>query len=395
MTASDPVVIAGMARTPIGNFLGAFAGVPTPVLGSQAIDAALERGGVAKDAVDEVIMGCCLPAGLGQAPARQASLGAGLPQSTGCVTINKMCGSGMKALMQGAESILAGTNEVVVSGGMESMTNAPHLLPTGRTGIKYGAGKVFDHMAIDGLEDAYEPGRAMGVFAEKCAREWQFSREEQDEYSMRSVNRAQAAIKDGKFRDEIVGVEVKTRKGAVTIADDEKPGLVDPSKIPSLRAAFEKDGTVTAGNASAISDGAAALVAMRESTAEKKGAKALARIVAMSTHAQAPEWFTTAPVESITKVLERAGWAASDVDLWEINEAFSVVPLASIREHKLDQDKVNIHGGAIALGHPIGASGARIICTLINALQQTGGKKGVASLCIGGGEATSVALELM
>lgn len=395
MTQSDPVVIAGAARTPIGNFLGAFAGVPSPDLGARAIEAALERGGVAKDDVNEVIMGCCLPAGLGQAPARQASLGAGVPQSTGCVTINKMCGSGMKALMQGAESILAGTNDIVVAGGMESMTNAPHLLPTGRAGIKLGQGAVYDHMMMDGLEDAYDRGKAMGVFAEKCAREWQFSREEQDEYSIRSVKRAQAAIADGTFKNETTSVDVKTRKGAITIEDDEKPGLVDPAKIPNLRAAFEKDGTVTAGNASAISDGAAALVAMRASMAEKKGANALARIVAMSTHAQAPEWFTTAPVESITKVLERAGWAASDVDLWEINEAFSVVPLAAMREHKLDAEKVNIHGGAIALGHPIGASGARIICTLINALQKTGGKKGVASLCIGGGEATSVALELI
>lgn len=395
MTQSDPVIIAGAARTPIGNFLGAFAGVPSPDLGARAIETALERGGVGKDDVDEVIMGCCLPAGLGQAPARQASLGAGVPQSAGCVTINKMCGSGMKALMQGAESILAGTNDIVVAGGMESMTNAPHLLPTGRAGIKLGQGVVYDHMMMDGLEDAYDRGKAMGVFAEKCAREWQFSREDQDAYSIRSVKRAQAAIADGTFRNETTPVEVKTRKGAVSIDDDEKPGLVDPAKIPNLRAAFEKDGTVTAGNASAISDGAAALVAMRASTAEKKGANALARIVAMSTHAQAPEWFTTAPVESITKVLERAGWAAADVDLWEINEAFSVVPLAVMREHKLDAERVNIHGGAIALGHPIGASGARIICTLINALQKTGGKKGVASLCIGGGEATSVALELV
>ncbi len=395
MTVSDPVVIAGAARTPIGNFLGAFAGVPTPDLGARAIEAALTRGGVKKDEVNEVIMGCCLPAGLGQAPARQASLGAGIPESTGCVTINKMCGSGMKALMQGAESILAGSNDIVVAGGMESMTNAPHLLPTGRSGIKLGQGAVYDHMMMDGLEDAYDRGKAMGVFAEKCAREWQFSREEQDDYSIRSVTRAQGAIKDGTFKDEIAAFEVKTRKGVVSVEDDEKPGLVDPAKIPSLRAAFEKDGTVTAGNASAISDGAAALVAMRASTADKKGANALARIVAMSTHAQAPEWFTTAPVASIKTVLERAGWSASDVDLWEINEAFSVVPLAAMREHKLPAEKVNIHGGAIALGHPIGASGARIICTLINALQKTGGKKGVASLCIGGGEATSLALELI
>ncbi|MEO1253178.1 MAG: acetyl-CoA C-acyltransferase [Pseudomonadota bacterium] len=395
MTQQDPIVIAGPARTPIGNFLGAFAGTPAPELGARAIEAALERGGVAKGDIDEVLMGCVLPAGLGQAPARQAALGAGLPQNAGSTTVNKMCGSGMKTVMMGHDAILAGAAEIVVAGGMESMTRAPHLLPAGRTGIKYGAGAVQDHMAVDGLEDAYDRGKAMGVFAEKCAREWQFSRETQDEYSMRSVTRAQDAIKNGSFKDEIIPVEVKTRKGAVTVADDEKPGLVDAAKIPSLRAAFEKDGTVTAGNASAISDGAAAMVLMRQSIADEKGAKAVARIIAHSTHAQEPEWFTTAPVESIKTVLEKAGWSASDVDLFEINEAFSVVPLAAMREHDLPADKVNIHGGAIALGHPIGASGARIICTLISALKQTGGKKGVASLCIGGGEATSVALELL
>ena len=394
-TSSDPIVIAGMARTPIGNFLGAFTGMPSPELGAKAVSAALERGAVKADDVNEVLMGCVLPAGLGQAPARQAALGAGVPQAAGCTTVNKMCGSGMKTVMMGHDAILAGASEIVVAGGMESMTNAPHLLPTGRTGIKYGAGTVVDHMAMDGLEDAYDRGKAMGVFAEKCAREWQFSREDQDEYSMRSVTRAQAAIKDGSFADEIVAVEVKTRKGAVTVENDEKPGLVDAAKIPSLRAAFEKDGTVTAGNASAISDGAAACVLMRQSTAEAKGAAPVARILAHSTHAQAPEWFTTAPVASIKTVLEKAGWSANDVDLYEINEAFSVVPLAAMREHKLPIEKVNIHGGAIALGHPIGASGARIIVTLINALQRTGGKKGIASLCIGGGEATSLALELI
>ena len=395
MTKHDPIVIAGAARTPIGNFLGAFNGVKATELGARSIEAALERGGVAKNDVDEVLMGCVLPAGLGQAPARQSALGAGLPQDTACTTVNKMCGSGMKTVMMAHDAILAGTGEVIVAGGMESMTNAPHLLPSGRGGIKYGQGVVYDHMAIDGLEDAYEPGRAMGVFAEKCAREWQFSREDQDEYSMRSVTRAQTAIDDGSFKNEIVPVEVKTRKGAVTIDNDEKPGLVDANKIPKLRAAFEKDGTVTAGNASAISDGAAALVLMRQSTADAKGAKPVARILAHSTHAQAPEWFTTAPVASIATVLEKAGWSADEVDLYEINEAFSVVPLAAMREHKLPADKVNIHGGAIALGHPIGASGARILCTLISALQKTGRKKGVASLCIGGGEATSVALELI
>jgi len=395
MTASDPIVITGMARTPIGNFLGAFAGVKATELGSTAIKAALERGGAKADEVDEVLMGCVLPAGLGQAPARQAALGAGLPTSAGCSTVNKVCGSGMKTVMMAHDFIAAGSADVVVAGGMESMTGAPHLLPTGRTGIKFGNGQVFDHMSYDGLEDPYNNHAAMGIFAEKCAREWQFSREEQDEYSMRSVTRAQDAIKTGKFKDEIVPFEVTTRKGAVTVSDDEKPGLVDAAKIPSLRAAFEKDGTVTAGNASAISDGAAAMVLMRQSMADKKGAKPIARIVAHTNHAQEPEWFTTAPVASIRNVLEKAGWSADEVDLYEINEAFSVVPLAAMRELKLPAEKVNIHGGAIALGHPIGASGARILVTLISALQQTGGKRGVASLCIGGGEATSVAVELI
>ncbi len=395
MTASDPIVIAGMARTPIGNFLGAFATVKATELGSTAIKTALERGGVKPDDVDEALMGCVLPAGLGQAPARQAALGAGLPKSAGCVTVNKVCGSGMRTVMMAHDSIAAGSASVIVAGGMESMTGAPHLLPSGRTGIKFGNGQVFDHMSYDGLEDPYNNHAAMGIFAEKCAREWQFSREEQDEYSMRSVSRAQDAIKTGKFKDEIVSVEVAGRKGSVTVSDDEKPGLVDAAKIPNLRAAFEKDGTVTAGNASAISDGAAAMVLMRQSVADQKGAKPIARIVAQTNHAQEPEWFTTAPVTSIQKVLEKAGWSASDVDLYEINEAFSVVPLAAMRELKLPAEKVNIHGGAIALGHPIGASGARILVTLISALQQTGGKKGVASLCIGGGEATSMAVELI
>ncbi|MEQ8177663.1 MAG: acetyl-CoA C-acyltransferase [Amphiplicatus sp.] len=393
--AQDPVVIAGMARTPIGNFQGAFAGVPSTVLGSTAIKAALERGGVKAGDVEEVLMGCVLPAGLGQAPARQASLGAGIPVSAGCVTVNKVCGSGMKTVMMAHDAIAAGSASVVVAGGMESMTNAPHLLPSGRTGIKFGNGQIFDHMAYDGLEDPYNNHSAMGIFAEKCAREWQFSREEQDEYSMRSVTRAQDAIKTGKFRAEIVPVEVAGRKGTVTISDDEKPGLVDASKIPSLRPAFEKDGTVTAGSASAISDGAAALVVMRQSEAEKRGAKPIAKILGHATHSQEPEWFTTAPVDSIKNLLAKVGWSASEVDLYEINEAFAVVPMAAMRELKIPAEKINIHGGGIALGHPIGASGARIIVTLINALQQTGGKKGVASLCIGGGEATSVAVELV
>ncbi len=395
MAQQDPIVIAGMARTPIGNFQGAFSTVKATELGTRAIEAALERGGVKADDIDEVLMGCVLPAGLGQAPARQAAIGAGVPKSAGCVTVNKVCGSGMKTVMMAHDAIIAGSASVVVAGGMESMTGAPHLLPTGRTGIKFGNGQVFDHMAYDGLEDPYTNHAAMGVFAEKCAREWQFSREEQDEYSMRSVTRAQTAINDGTFKDEIISVEVKTRKGSVTVADDEKPGLVDASKIPSLRAAFEKDGTVTAGSSSAISDGAAALVVMRASEAEKRGAKPIAKIIGHATHSQEPEWFTTAPVASIKKLLDKIGWSSGDVDLFEVNEAFAVVPMAVMREHDIPAEKMNIHGGGIALGHPIGASGARIIVTLINALQKTGGKKGVASLCIGGGEATSIAVELI
>ncbi len=387
----EEIVIAGMARTPIGNFQGAFTGVAATALGSHAIKAAMERAGTKADAVEEVLMGCVLPAGLGQAPARQAALGAGLPKSAGCVTVNKVCGSGMKTVMLAHDSIAAGVNDVVVAGGMEAMTNAPHLLPTGRGGIKYGHGQIFDHMAYDGLEDPYTNHAAMGIFAEKCAREWQFSRAEQDEFSMRSVTRAQDAIKSGKFAAEIAPYEIASRKGPVTVKDDEKPATVDASKIPSLRAAFEKDGTVTAGSSSAISDGAAALVISRGS----KASNAVARIVAHATHSQEPEWFTTAPVDSIRRVLEKAGWAAKDVDLFEINEAFAVVPMAAMRELKLPAEKVNIHGGAIALGHPIGCSGARIIVTLINALKQTGGKRGVASLCIGGGEATSLAVELL
>ncbi|GAB4516953.1 MAG: acetyl-CoA C-acetyltransferase [Amphiplicatus sp.] len=395
MTAADHVVIVGMARTPIGNFQGAFAGVPATELGARAIAAALERAGVEPDAVDEVLMGCVLPAGLGQAPARQASRGAGIPDSAGCVTVNKVCGSGMKAAMIAHDEIAAGSAGVAVAGGMESMTNAPHLLPSGRGGIKFGHGEILDHMAWDGLEDAYQKRTAMGVFAEKCAREWQFSREEQDEFSMRSVTRAQQAVKDGTFADEIVPVVVTGRKSAHTVSDDEKPGLVDAAKIPSLRPAFEKDGTVTAGSSSAISDGAAALVLMRASEAEKRGLSPIARIVGHATHSQAPEWFTTAPVDSIRKLLAKVGWSASEVDLFEINEAFAVVPMAAMRELKLPAEKVNVHGGAIALGHPIGASGARIVVTLINALKKTGGKKGVASLCIGGGEATSLAVEMV
>ncbi len=394
MTEHDPVVIVGMARTPIGNFQGAFTGVAATELGARAISSALARAGVPAADVDEVLMGCVLPAGLGQAPARQAALGAGLPISAACSTVNKVCGSGMKTTMMARNAVATGESAVVVAGGMESMTNAPHLLPTRRTGIKFGHGEILDHMAFDGLEDAYQKRTAMGVFAEKCAREWQFSREDQDEYSVRSVTRAQQAIADGSFAEEITAVEVAGRKGSVTVEQDEKPGLVSADKIPQLRPAFEKDGTVTAGNASAISDGAAALVLTRRSEAERRGLAPIAEIRGQTTHAQAPEWFTTAPVDSMRSLLARVGWTADEVDLYEINEAFAVVPLAAMRELKLPVEKVNIHGGAIALGHPIGASGARIIVTLINALKKTGGKKGVASLCIGGGEATSIALEM-
>jgi len=395
MSMSDPIVIAGPARTPIGNFQGVFNGMAAPYLGANAISACLTRASINPDRVDEVLMGCVLPAGLGQAPARQAAFGAGMDKSTACSTVNKVCGSGMKTVMMAHDAILAGSIDVAIAGGMEAMTNAPHLIPTGRNGIKFGHGEILDHMAFDGLEDAYQKRTAMGVFAEKCAREWQFSREEQDEYSVRSVKRAQEAIASGKFADEIENVEVASRKGTVIVKDDEKPGLVNSEKIPTLRAAFEKDGTVTAGNASAISDGAAAMVLMTSSEAERRKANVVARIVGHSSHAQEPEWFTTAPVQSIKNLLAKVGWSSEDVDLFEINEAFSVVPLAAMRELKLPAEKVNIHGGAIALGHPIGASGARIIVTLLNALKQTGGKRGIASLCIGGGEATSVAVELM
>jgi acetyl-CoA C-acetyltransferase len=387
----EEIVISGMARTAIGNFQGAYTGVPATALGAHAIKAALDRAGLKGEAVEEALMGCVLPAGLGQAPARQAALGAGLPKSTGCVTVNKVCGSGMKAVMLATDAIAAGSADTIVAGGMESMTGAPHLLLTGRSGIKYGHGQIFDHMAYDGLEDPYSKHAAMGVFAEKCAREWQFSRAEQDEFAMRSVTRAQAAIKNGKFAAEIAPYEVATRKGPMTVSDDEKPGTVEAAKIPTLKAAFEKDGTVTAGSSSAISDGAAALVIQRGG----KASKGIARIVAHATHSQEPEWFTTAPVDSIRKLLDKAGWSVKDVDLFEINEAFAVVPMAAMRELKIPAEKVNIHGGAIALGHPIGASGARIVVTLLNALKQTGGKRGVASLCIGGGEATSLAVELV
>ena len=392
-TADQTIVIAGAARTAIGNFQGAFTGVPSTELGSRAISSALERAKVSAEAIDEVLMGCVLPAGLGQAPARQASLGAGVPLGAGCATVNKVCGSGMKTVMMAHDAIKAGSATTVVAGGMESMTNAPHMLPTGRTGIKFGHGQVLDHMAYDGLEDAYDRGKAMGIFAEKCAREWQFSREAQDEYAMRSVTRAQRAIADGSFKDEIVAVEVKGRKETVSVDADEKPGLVNADKIPALRPAFEKDGTVTAGSSSAISDGAAALIVTTAAEAEAKGYDVLARIAGHATHSQAPEWFTTAPVQSIANLMAKTGWAIGDVDLFEVNEAFAVVPMAFMQEMGLPRDKVNVNGGACALGHPIGASGTRIMVTLLNALETRGLTRGVAAICIGGGEGTAIAIE--
>ena len=388
------IVIAGAKRTAIGSFLGQFTGVPTPKLGAIAIKAALEQSGIAPADVSEVIMGCVLPANLGQAPARQASLEAGLPVSAGCTTINKVCGSGMKALMLAHDLIKVGSAKVVVAGGMESMTNAPHMV-NARTGIRYGDGQLVDHMAWDGLTNPYD-GQSMGVFGEKCADKYTFTREEQDAYAIASVERAQAAQKANAFANEIVPVTVQGRKGAQDFAEDEQPGRSDTAKIPTLRAAFRKEnGTITAASSSSISDGAAALVLLDADDAKARGITALARIVAHATHSQEPEWFTTAPVGAISKVLEKAGWKADDVDLFEINEAFAVVPMAVMRELGVPHDKVNVNGGACALGHPIGASGARIVVTLLNALTARGAKRGVAALCIGGGEATAIAIELV
>ena len=391
--SQDPIVIVGMARTPMGGLLGDLSTVPASELGAIAIRGALESAGLEAEAVNETVMGCVLPAGQGQAPARQASLKAGVPQATGAVTVNKMCGSGMQAMMQAHDSLVAGSRKVVVAGGMESMSLAPHLLPTGRTGVKYGNATMLDHMALDGLTDAYK-GEPMGVFAELCAEHYQFTRDSQDAYAIESLKRAQRAIEDGSFDGEVVPVTIKTRAGYVEVKTDEQPPKARFDKIPGLRPAFKKDGTVTAANASSISDGAAAVVMMAQSEAEKRGLKPLAVLKAHADHAQAPEWFTTAPVKAIQNVLDKAGWSVSDVDLFEVNEAFAVVAMAAIHELGLDHDKVNVNGGACALGHPIGASGARICVTLINALKKRGLKRGVASLCIGGGEATAVAIEL-
>lgn len=388
------IVIVGAKRTGIGSFLGQFTGVPTPTLGTTAISGALEHAGIAPDQVSEVIMGCVLPAGLGQAPARQASRGAGIPDAVGCTTINKVCGSGMKAIMFAHDLIKAGSAEVVVAGGMESMTNAPHLLNGSRTGIKYGSTEMLDHMAWDGLTNPYD-GKAMGVFGDATCAKYGFTREQTDAYAAESARRAQQAIADGKFKDEIVPVTVVTRKGEVVVDTDEQPGRIDTAKIPTLRPSFGKEGVLTAASSSPISDGAAATVLMSADEAAKRGLKPLARIVAHAGHAQAPEWFTTAPVKAISSVLEKAGWNVADVDLFEVNEAFACVAMAPMKDLGVPHEKLNVNGGACALGHPIGASGARLVVTLIHALRDRGGKRGVASLCIGGGEATAIAIELV
>ena len=392
---SDPIVIVSAARTPMGSFQSDFASLAAHDLGGVAIKAAIERAGIAPELVTEVIFGNCLMAGQGQAPARQAALKGGLPQSAGAVTLSKMCGSGMRAAMFAHDMLLAGSHEVLVAGGMESVTNAPYLLPKARGGYRIGHDRIFDHMMLDGLEDAYEPGRSMGTFGEDCAAKYQFTRAQQDAFATASVQRAQAATASGAFKAEIAPVTVKGRGGDTVISIDEGPGKIKLDKIPTLKPAFKKDGTVTAASSSSINDGAAAMVMMRQSTAARLGCKPLARIVSHATHAQAPEWFSTAPIGATEKALSKAGWSVGDVDLWEINEAFAVVPMALMHDLKVSHDKVNVHGGACALGHPIGASGARIMVTLIHALQTHGKRKGLGTLCIGGGEATAVALELI
>ena len=391
--SSDPIVIVGAARTPLGGFQGELSAASAAELGATAIRAALERGGVAADSVDQVIMGNILSAGQGQAPARQASIGAGVPQSVPCTTINKMCGSGMQATMFAHDQIAAGTNDVMIAGGMESMTNAPYLLPKAREGMRMGHGEVKDHMFLDGLEDAYDKGKLMGVFAEETARKYQFTREQQDAFAITSSERAKKAIEDGSFDAEVAPVEIKTRKGDFTVAHDEQPLKARLDKIPTLRPAFASDGSVTAANSSSISDGAAALVLMRLSETEKRGLTPRAVIRAHASHAHEPAWFTTAPVPAIKKLLAKLDWTAEDVDLFEVNEAFAVVTMAAMRDCGLPHEKVNVHGGACALGHPIGASGARIIVTLLAALEKYELDKGVAALCIGGGEATAIAIE--
>jgi acetyl-CoA C-acetyltransferase len=392
---SDQVVILSGARTPMGGFQGELASLTAPQLGAAAIKAAVERAGLAPNDINETLMGNVLSAGVGQAPARQASLGAGIPNTTPCTTISKVCGSGMKAVMIAADELALGRGDgFIVAGGMESMTNSPYLLPKARGGYRLGHGEIKDHMFLDGLEDAYEH-RLMGTYAEDAARHYQFTREAQDAYATESLNRAKRAQSDGSFKNEIAAVKISGKGGDTEISTDEQPRKADPAKIPTLKPAFAKDGTVTAANSSSISDGAAALVLTRESVAEKRGLKPIARIIAQASNAHEPRWFTTAPVGAIQKALQRAGWKTEDVDLFEINEAFANVAMIAMRDLNLDHAKVNVNGGACALGHPIGASGARIIVTLLNALQKRGGKRGIASLCIGGGEATAVAVELL
>lgn len=393
--STDPIVILSYARTPMGSFQGSLSGASATELGATAVRAAVERAGVAPDAVEKIFMGCVLPAGLGQAPARQAALGAGLPTSVEATTVNKVCGSGMQAAIYAHDMLAAGSADLIVAGGMESMSNAPYLMKKHRGGARVGHDTSYDHMMLDGLEDAYEAGRSMGTFAEDTSREYQFTRDAQDDYAIESLSRALAAQKSGAFDAEIVGVTVKGREGDTLVDQDEQPGRGDPEKIRMLRAAFAKEGTITAASSSSISDGAAALVLTRQSVAEAQGLKPVARIVGHAAHAQEPARFTTAPVEAVRKLLAKTGWSADEVDLYEINEAFACVPMAWMKDLGVDHAKVNVNGGATALGHPIGASGARILTTLIAALQRTGGKRGVASLCIGGGEATAMAVELV
>jgi len=391
---ADPVVILSYARTPMGAMQGALSDVAATDLGATAVKAAMERAGVAGEDVDRVYMGCVLPAGLGQAPARQVAVKSGLPLSAQATTVNKVCGSGMQTVIMGAEALAAGTVDFIVSGGMESMTNAPYLLKKHRSGARIGHDTAYDHMFLDGLEDAYEPGRAMGTFAQDMADKYQLTREDMDNYSITSLERANAAIASGAFADEVVPVTYSTRKGEVTVDTDEAPGKGRPDKIPQLRPAFAKDGTITAATSSSISDGAAAVVLTRKSVAEAKGLTPVATIVGLAAHAQEPAAFTTAPVGAIMKLLEQTGWGVEDVDLWEVNEAFACVAMFAMRDIGIDHDKINVNGGATALGHPIGASGTRIIVTLLNALKQQGKKRGIATLCIGGGEGTAVAVEL-
>lgn len=389
----DPIVIVSAKRTPMGGFQGDLSSLSAPQLGGFAIRAALHDAGLSVGDINAVIMGCVLSAGLGQAPARQAALGAELPVSVGATTINKMCGSGLKALMMAHDEILAGSHTIIIAGGMESMTNAPYLLPKARGGFRMGHGEVKDHMFLDGLEDAYDKGRLMGSFAENCAREYGFTRSDQDEFAIRSLKRAQDAINKGSFDAEITPVTVSSRSGDTQVTVDEQPGKANFEKIPTLKPAFAKDGTVTAANASSISDGAAALVIMRRSEAQRRGLKIMAEVKAHTTHAQEPEWFSTAPVKALENLAAKTGWDLKDVDLFEINEAFAVVTMAAMRDLKLPYDKVNVHGGACALGHPIGASGARVLVTLLHALEKYDLKKGMATLCIGGGEAVALAVE--